>query len=659
MSPLSVLTQPYPQKQDSANRSWLDRMADRIGTALRARVRLGRGRLERFAARVELEQSKWRALPAPERMAAARLVRVELRRLGIGDEGIAARTLGLARLTAASTLGLSAHPNQIMGAWVLLNRQAAEMDTGEGKTLTAALAAGCAALSGLRVHVVTVNDYLARRDAEALAPYFSALGLTVAALGEAMDPEAKRAAYASDVLYGANKVIVFDYLRDRIAMGERGRPSALELDRLAQGGRTATLLPGLQFAIVDEADSVFIDEARTPLIISAERRDRTMEMHLEQAISLARQLVEEDDFVLLEGPGPRLTDGGRSRLASLARELGGIWTGPIRREEAVLRALSALHRFRRDVDYIVRDGKVLIVDEHTGRVMPDRSWERGLHQLIEIKEGLQPGPVKETLARLSYQLFFRRYLNLSGMSGTCREVFGELGEVYGLGVVRLAPHRPSRRKRLPTRIFPRSGERWQAVAAEVVKRHARGQPVLIGTRSILASEQMSTCLRAASIEHLVLNAKQDAQEAAVVAQAGARGQVTIATNMAGRGTDVRLGPGVEALGGLHVILTEGHDNGRVDRQFAGRCARQGDPGSWQCMLSLQDEVPSRLPRALIGLAGAWLTRAPQSGLAHAFAALLYRIAQWRVARRHSQIRRTLMRTDERTRRALSFSGSSE
>ena len=659
-SPLSIAAQPYPQRQASANPTWLDRMSDRVGTALRARVRLSRRRLERFAARVEREDARWRALAAPGRMAAARALRAELRRRSVADEELAARALAFACLTAESTLGLSAHPNQIMGAWVLLNRQAAEMDTGEGKTLTAALAAGCAGLSGLRVHVVTVNDYLAQRDAEGLAPYFSALGLTVASVGEALDPEAKRAAYGADVVYGANKVIVFDYLRDRITMGERGRPSALALDRLAQGGRAATLLPGLQFAIVDEADSVFIDEARTPLIISAERRDPTMEAHLRQALFLARQLAEGEDFVVVgEGRGPQLTDGGRSKLASLARDVGGIWSGPIRREESVLQALSALHRFRRDIDYIVRDAKVLIVDEHTGRVMADRSWERGLHQLIEIKEGLEPGPVKETLARLSYQLFFRRYLNLSGMSGTCREVSGELGEVYGLGVVRLAPHRPSRRKHLPTQVFAKSEARWEAVASEVAKRHALGQPVLIGTRSIVASEELSLRLSSAKIEHSVLNAKQDEQEATVVARAGARGQVTIATNMAGRGTDIRLGAGVAELGGLHVILTEGHDNGRVDRQLAGRCARQGDPGSWQCMLSLEDEVPSRLPRFLLTLASAWLRGAPGSAPAQAFAAFLYRIAQGRVTRHHSRTRRTLMRADERMRHALSFSGSSE
>ncbi len=660
MFALAARAHPYPQRSELANPSWLDRFSERLRAALLARVRLGPGRLAAFAARVEREDAAWQARHGTDVREAVRAVRIRLRRDGFSDAALAARTLALARHAAEATVGLRAHPNQIMGAWVLLNRQAAEIDTGEGKTLTAALAAACAALAGLRVHVITVNDYLAARDAGALTSYFAMLGLSVAAVAEDMDATQKRAAYAHDVVYGANKVIVFDYLRDRIGMGERMRPYALALDRLAGVASGATRLPGLQFAIVDEADSVFVDEARTPLVISAERRDQALDVHQQQAIELARQLVESDDFVLMEGGRePRLTEDGRRRLADLTQGWGGPWAGPLGREESALHALAALHCFRRDIDYIVREGKVMIVDEHTGRVMPDRNWERGLHQLIEIKEGLEPGPVKETIARLSYQTFFRRYLNLSGMSGTCREVAGELGEVYSLGVVRLAPHRRSRRRRSPARIFASAEARWEAVAHQVARCHARGQPVLVGTRSILGSEQLSTRLVRAGIRHQVLNAKQDADEAGIVATAGEFGQVTIATNMAGRGTDIRLGAGVAELGGLHVILTEGHDNARVDRQLAGRCARQGDPGSWQAMLSLEDEVVSRLPPTVRGALVWWLARMPRSRVAQRVAAIAYRAAQALVSRRHSGLRRRLMRADDQTRRALSFSGSPE
>lgn len=659
MYALTARAHPYPQRPELADPSWLDRFSERMRSALLARVRLAPSRLAAFAARVEREDPGWQTKDRADALEAVRAVRTRLRRDGFLNPALAARALALTRHAAEATMGLRAHPNQIMGAWVLLNRQAAEIDTGEGKTLTAALAAACAALAGLRVHVITVNDYLAKRDAEALAPYFEMLGLSVAAVAEDMDATQKRAVYAHDVVYGANKVIVFDYLRDRIGMAERMRPYALALDRLAGANRT-TLLPGLQFAIVDEADSVFVDEARTPLVISAERRDQSLDAHLQRAIELARKFVENDDFDLVEGARvARLTDEGRRRLAELTEGWDGQWAGPVGREEAALQALTALHCFRRDTDYIVRDDKVMIVDEHTGRVMPDRSWERGLHQLIEIKEGLEPGPIKETIARLSYQTFFRRYVNLSGMSGTCREVAGELGEVYSLGVVRLAPHRRSRRRRLPVRIFASAEARWQAVAREIARCHARGQPVLVGTRAIVGSEQLSTRLVREGIRHRVLNAKQDADEAGIVATAGESGQVTIATNMAGRGTDIKLGAGVAELGGLHVILTEGHDNARVDRQLAGRCARQGDPGSWQAMLSLEDEVALRLPRVIRQALVLWLARMPRSRVAQRVAAVAYRGAQALVSRNHSALRRRLMRADEHTRRALSFSGSPE
>lgn len=660
MYALTARAHPYPQRPALADPSWLDRFTERARSALLARVRLAPGRLAAFAARVEREDATWQTKDGADALEALRAVRTRLRRDGFLNPALAARALALTRHAAEATMGLRAHPNQIMGAWVLLNRQAAEIDTGEGKTLTAALAAGCAALAGLQVHVITVNDYLAKRDAEALEPYFAMLGLSVAAVAEDMDATQKRAVYAHDVVYGANKVIVFDYLRDRIGMAERMRPYALALDRLAGGANRTTLLPGLQFAIVDEADSVFVDEARTPLVISAERRDQSLDSHLQKAIQLARNFVENDDFLLVEGARvARLTDGGRQRLAELTQGWDGQWAGPVGREEAALQALTALHCFRRDTDYIVRDDKVMIVDEHTGRVMPDRNWERGLHQLIEIKEGLEPGPVKETIARLSYQTFFRRYVNLSGMSGTCREVAGELGEVYSLGVVRLAPHRRSRRRRLPVRIFPSAEARWQAVAQEVARCHVRGQPVLVGTRAIVGSEQLSTRLAREGIGHRVLNAKQDADEAGIVATAGEYGQVTIATNMAGRGTDIKLGAGVAELGGLHVILTEGHDNARVDRQLAGRCARQGDPGSWQAMLSLEDEVALRLPQMIRRALALWLSRMPRSGVAQGVAAVVYRGAQMLVSHNHSALRRRLMRADEQTRRALSFSGSPE
>lgn len=654
-----VIFHPYPQRQEPIEPSWLDRIAERVRVAVSARLRFSRHRLAALVERAAAEERVWGELSSAAVASAVRSLRLELRRRGFASLGVTARALALMKRTAAATLGLNAYPSQLKGAYVLLNGQTMEMDTGEGKTLSAALAAGCAALAGLKIHVVTVNDYLARRDAETLSGYYAALGFSVASVVEGMREEEKSAAYRCDVVYGANKVIVFDYLRDRIALGERMRPLTMALDKLAGPKQSRVLLPGLQFAIVDEADSVFIDEARTPLIISAESRDAEMEAYYHQGIALARQLREGEDFELAaQGRAPRLTQGGRTHLARLTGNLSGIWRGERRREEAVTQALAAIHGFHRDVNYIVRDGKVMIVDEYTGRVMPDRSWELGLQQLMEIKEGLATSPAKETIARLSYQAFFRRYIGLSGMTGTCREVSGELGEVYGLGVVRIAPHRPSRRRRLPTRIFARAESRWQAVTEAVQRCHAAGQPVLVGTRSILASERLSACLRAAGVPHQVLNAKQDGEEAAVIARAGQAGQVTIATNMAGRGTDIKLGDGVAGRGGLHVILTEGHDNRRVDRQLAGRCARQGDPGSWQSILSLEDELPRELPRWLWRRLTDWLEWNPRSRLAQRLAMASYLAIQAVISWRHRRIRRQLLLADHQARRALSFSGTS-
>ena len=660
MFALNVLSHPYPQRQETIEPSWLDRLSERVRVSLRARLRLSRFQLGSLVTRVEAEERVWEGLSVEGAAQAKRNLRIALRRHGFADVQVTARALALLRRTAKDTLGLYAYPAQLKGAYVLLYGQVAEMNTGEGKTLTAALAAGCAALAGLKVHVVTVNDYLARRDAEMLAGFFKALGLSVASLLESMQVGEKSTAYRCDVVYGANKIIVFDYLRDRIALGERMRPISMSLDALAESNPSSVMLPGLQFAIVDEADSVFIDEARTPLIISVENRDAEMESYHRQAIVLAKQLLEGEDFELTaQGHRPLLTRGGRMHLAELAADLDGIWRGERRREEAVIQALVALHGFHRDIDYIIRDGKVMIVDENTGRVMPDRSWELGLQQLIEIKEGLELSPAKETLARLSYQAFFRRYLNLSGMTGTCREVAGELGSVYGLGVVRIAPHRPLRRRRSRTRIFATADTRWRVVAEAVARRHAAGQPVLVGTRSILASECLSACLLAAGVPHQVLNAKQDAEEATVIASAGQAGQVTIATNMAGRGTDIKLGTGVVELGGLHVILTEGHDNQRVDRQLAGRCARQGDPGSWESILSLEDELPRQLPCWLLRRLSAWLSFDADSRLAQVVAIACYRVIQGIVSWHHGRIRQQLLLADDQARRALSFSGASE
>ena len=594
------------------------------------------------------------------REAAAQIGR-ELRRHGFDDER-AASSFALVRESAARALGQRPFDVQLVGGWVLLRGMVAEMETGEGKTLTATLPACTAALAGVPVHVITVNDYLARRDAEWMEPVYRALGLRVGVVASGMDPEARRRAYACDVTYVTNKEVVFDYLKDRIAVGSRPGRLQLAVRRLARarGGEEQLLHRGLHFAIVDEADSVLIDEARTPLIISGASQDRTQEEIFRGAVGLARELAPGRDFEVDDAERRvRLADAGRRRLEALGEELGGVFRGPQRREELVRMALTALHCFRRDHHYLVVDQKVQIIDEYTGRVMADRSWEHGLHQMIEAKEGLPFSARPETLARISYQRFFRRYLHLAGMTGTAREVAAELQAVYRLPVVRVATHRPVRRRWLGQRVTARSDEKWDRIARRVAELHARGRPVLVGTRSVAASELLAKRLEGLGIPHRVLNARQDREEAEIVAQAGGEGRVTVATNMAGRGTDIRLAPGVAERGGLHVISSERHEARRIDRQLHGRCGRQGEPGSTEGIVSLEDEVfdvhAGPLARLLAALGRD--RAATRWGRAALDAAV--RLAQRRAERLHSRARRALLRHDANLDRMLAFSGRPE
>ncbi len=585
--------------------------------------------------------------------ARAAAVGQRLRREGLQPEPAAA-AFALVREAAQRTLGLRHYDVQLMGGWVLLSGRLAEMETGEGKTLTATLAAATAALGGLPVHVITVNDYLAERDAAAMAPVFEALGLTTGRVLQGMDPEARRAAYACDITYGTNKEVAFDYLKDRIALGGLRSRLRARVGRISGGAAAPSrlLLRGLYFAIVDEADSVMVDEARTPLIISGPSNSDGREQVYARAVELARGLEAERDFrVSARERDVELTAAGKQRLAERA-PAEGVWTGPRRREELVTQGLSALHLYRRDEHYLVRDDKVQIIDEYTGRVFGDRSWEQGLHQMIETKEGVTVTGQREPLARGTYQRFFRRYLHLAGMTGTASELAPELWSVYGLEVVRLPTHRPVRRRLVARRVFPTTARKWQHVAQRVRQETAAGRPVLVGTRSVAASDALAAVLAAADIPHRVLNARQDEEEAAVVAEAGWAGRVTVATNMAGRGTDIKLGQGVEEAGGLHVIGTEFHDSRRIDRQLFGRCARQGDPGSYELILSLEDELARTFgagaPRWLLGRL-AWLP-----GLGRAAFGYLRR-TQRRAERLHSSMRQDLLKSDERLEDSLSFS----
>ncbi|BAU91118.1 preprotein translocase subunit, ATPase [Methylorubrum populi] len=553
---------------------------------------------------------------------------------------------------------------QMMGAAALLDGRIAQMATGEGKTLTATLAAGAAALAGLPVHVVTVNDYLAERDAEEMRPLYAALGLTVGVIKEKQEQPERASAYGCNITYCTNKDLAFDYLRDRIALGQRASDVRLKLESMhVAASRLAQLrLRGLHFAIVDEADSVLIDEARTPLIISAPAGSQFGTEVLARAMEIAGALASPQDY-LIEAAEHRivLTDSGRERIAALAagdgRGEASAWRGRVTREGLVRQALSALHLFHRDEHYILREGKVVIVDANTGRVMPDRSWSDGLHQMVEHKEGCELSGARSTLARMTYQRFFRRYPRLSGMTGTTRGVAAEFWTVYRLPVARIPTHRPVQRRHLPDEVLPDEAAKWRRVTERIAELHARGCPVLVGTRSVAASARASAHLSEAGLPHTVLSAAQDGEEAAIVAEAGQRGRITVATNMAGRGTDIKLGPGIAELGGLHVIMVERQDARRIDDQLAGRSGRQGEPGCFQAILSLDDPLmesglvgrgPARRIMALLG---------PARG--RAFGARLLRHAQMRTERLHGRMRADLLHSDQMQDRILAFAGHAE
>lgn len=643
----------YPERREPQADDLVDRIGSAVtGRALR-RLRASPFRVNAILPRVAEAAARYEGLAPQALREQAIELKLALRREGITD-ALAGRAFALVREAAGATLGMRHFEVQLKGGWILLCGMVAEMETGEGKTLTATLPACTAALAGVPVHVITVNDYLVERDCELMRPVYESLGLTVAFVTAEMEHAERQAAYRCDVVYCSNKTVVFDYLRDRILLGAGSSPLHLTLERLygADARSRRLLLRGLSFAIVDEADSVLIDEARTPLIISKEVAPGAEAQVAGQALEVAGQLRIGEDFVIFkQDRRVALTQPGHARVVALCRALGGIWSGAMRRDELVTQALSALHLFVRDDHYLVRDGKIQVIDEHTGRVMADRSWGQGLHQLIEAKEGLEITAHRETIARISYQRFFRRYLHLSGMTGTGQEVKGELGSVYGLPVVRVPTHRPSRRMHLPDRIFATEAGKWQAVVDRIAEIRAVGAPVLVGTRSVADSETLGALLAKRGVEHTVLNAKQDAEEAEIVARAGEPGRITIATNMAGRGTDIKLSARAAELGGLHVIICERHEAGRIDRQLAGRSARQGDPGHVEAILSLEDA----LLKPYRGGPTEWLVRR----LGGQWRRRWIRYAQLRTERYHSRIRRQLLKIDRQTGDVLAFSGKPE
>ncbi len=653
-----VLHGGYPERVEPRPPR-LERMVGR----LKARLRGEGPNLGELAARAEAVVARSDALrDAPEREIQRRLadVRPALRRALAGDALLEA--LALVREVARRELGMAHFEVQIMAGTGMLEGMLVELDTGEGKTLSATLPASVAALAGVPVHVITVNDYLVERDAEIMGPLYRALGLRVGTVVDAdPDPDTRRQAYACDVTYVTNKQIAFDYLRDRLERPGRSEALRGEVHRLGQekqrGG--GLLLRGLCFAIVDEADSVLIDEARTPLILSRTVPAPGLEELAHQALGVARGLVEEEHYRLSrDGRSAEITMAGRVRIAELSDDFGGLWNAPLRRLEVVRVALTAERGYTRDEDYIVRDGKVEIVDVHTGRSMPDRSWEGGLQQMIELKEDCELSGERETLARISYQQFYRRYLRLGGMTGTGREVGHEIEDVYGLPMIRVEPRRPSKRLDLGVRVRANARDKWALVLDRLRRLHGEGRPVLVGTHSVRSSEALGAILEKAGLPHVVLNARREAEEAEIVAVAGEAGRITVATNMAGRGTDIPIPDEVERRGGLHVLSVERAVASRIDRQLFGRSARQGDAGSFEQILSLEDALPAEV-------APEWAVRLHQRLLAgrlpgaEALARSFVVRVQKRLEARHAAERAQLLATEAELEEAMAFAGTVE
>ena len=479
----------------------------------------------------------------------------------------------LVREASRRILGMRHYDVQLLGGMVLHQGKIAEMKTGEGKTLVATLPVVLNALSGKGVHVVTVNDYLARRDAEWMGQLYNALGLTTGIIVHGLSDEQRKEAYNADITYGTNNEFGFDYLRDNMKF---------YANQLVQRGHN--------FAIVDEVDSILIDEARTPLIISGASDESTGLYR--QMDEVVRRLQPEVHFTVDEkARTAMLTEEGVAQCERILSVDNLFDPASITLQHHILQSLRAHHAYRRDVDYIVNEeGKVLIVDEFTGRLMPGRSFGDGLHQALEAKEHVKIEAENQTLASITFQNYFRMYDKLSGMTGTAQTEAVEFTQIYGLETITVPTNKPMIRKDYPDLIYRTQREKYNAIVQAIRDLHAKGQPVLVGTISIETSELLSSMLKKEGVPHNVLNAKHHAQEAEIVAQAGQAGRVTIATNMAGRGTDIVLGEGVQELGGLHILGTERHESRRIDNQLRGRSGRQGDPGSSRFYLSLEDNL---------------------------------------------------------------------
>lgn len=677
MDDQAVISVASPARQGAAApdaaRTGPTNAAGRLGSRLRNQFyRLFGSKSERRLAKAALQ------IPAIRHQAqlASRLSDAELKKASLLLKGRARgnepldkllpEAFGLVVVAAERTLGLRFFDVQLAASHVIHQGSLAELATGEGKTLVATPAAYLNSLAGKGVHVATVNDYLARRDCEWMQPVYQALGASVAALQMQMPDPQRTAAYQCDITYGMASEFGFDFLRDRLRLRGQGQTGAQPFwepwtgSPTRQQAATANRVQPetLFFAIVDEADSILIDEARTPLIISTATQKASEEEQIvyHWADRLAQSMRFNEHYTFdLKKQKIELTEPGRHLARYSNPPVGPHSHAMDKLFEHIERAIFAHVRYKRDVHYMIEEGKIVIIDEYTGRRMPDRHWRDGLHQAVEAKERVEINKQSDHAAQITFQNFYKMYKKLGGMTGTAAPNNAEFARVYKLPVVVVPTNRPVRRVQEQDAVFPNEDAKFDAVVEKVRELVASGRPVLIGTRSVEKSERLSEKLTAAGIVHQVLNARQHELEAKIVAMAGEPGAVTIATNMAGRGTDIKLGAHVLDSGGLFVLGTERHDARRIDRQLAGRCGRQGDPGTCQFYLSLDDELLEALGTAKqkalaeLGRAGGnrdWQSYQP-----------LFDLAQKRMEKRHFKQRIDLMAYDKHRQEVLKELGA--
>lgn len=643
-----------PQGLDALSHSW------------RGHWRRWRGQRHEMLAQAQAVEQACLALQGHTREQlehALQEARAALRRDPLQAQGQLNQALAVVGQIARRVLGMQPYAVQFMGALTIHEGLLAEMATGEGKTLTVGLSGVLAGLSGRPCHIITANDYLAERDAQEMHKLYAACGLSVQSITSQLEPQDRPVHYDADVVYLTAKELLADHLRDQIGPGSAAQLAQAAFQRWLSAGAHASfpLAPsgrlqvrGLHTALVDEIDSILIDEAVTPLILAVQRESKGLDQAVLAVSRLADSLQGGEDFECeFRSQAIVLKPPALAALQRLAPALPEVWRPAARREELLRQALLVRCFFKPGQQYVVQDGEVVLLDEFTGRMTPGRTLTSGLHQAIEAHQGLEITSPNESLTQMSFQAFFRRFRKLSGCTGTAWEAASEMWQVYGLQVRRIPTHRPRQTVYQPPELVLGESEKWDWVCRNVLEVHATGRPVLVGVRSVTASQALAERLVQSGCTASVLNALAHAQEAEIIAQAGQSGRITIATNMAGRGTDIRLGQGIAERGGLHVVIAEINESARIDRQLAGRCGRQGDPGSVATCLCLDDDLvrrhlPQVLRSALLRLAQHSRLRASQ------WARPWFRWVQRRAEQQAFQRRWSVLRSDDWMKSALPF-----